>query len=405
MRLVLASQQYPPETADGGIGTQTYAKAHGLAALGHGVTVVSHSPDGVRRAYRDGAVTVVRVPGFDEHMPMHTDEAWWVTYSAMVAAEIASLHRAEPVDLVDFPEYGAEGFVWLLNRPDTDRVPTVIHLHGSIAMLSETIGWPDRQSEFFRTASAMEGTCLRLADAVFSSSECSADWCTRAYGVPRESIAVLHTGVDIAHFSPRRATGTAPPTVVFVGRVTESKGVTTLVDALVAIAPRIPGVRLRLVGRVDADYRARLEARVRDAGHSGLLEFAGYVDRGDLPDLLSHAHVFAAPSMYEGGPGFVYLEAMACGLPAIACAGSGAAEAISNGVDGFLVPPQNVGALAQRLVQLLTDADVRAAMSAAARKHAVDRADSTTCLSKIDAFYRTVAERRTLPAAASAHHI
>lgn len=156
MRLVLSSQQYPPETADGGIGTQTYAKAHGLAARGHDVTVVSHSPDGVRRMYRDDRVNVLRVPGFDEQMPMHTMEAWWLTYSALVAAEIAALHRATPFDLVDFPEYGAEGFVWLLNRPELARVPTVVHLHGSLAMLSETIGWPERDSEFFRTASYID---------------------------------------------------------------------------------------------------------------------------------------------------------------------------------------------------------------------------------------------------------
>jgi glycosyltransferase involved in cell wall biosynthesis len=399
MRLVLASQQYPPETADGGIGTQTYAKAHGLAARGHEVVVVSHSPDGVRREYRDGAVDVIRLPGFDDQMPMHTVEAWWLTYSALVAAEIARLHRLKPVDLVDFPEYGAEGFVWLLNRPVVDRVPTVVHLHGPLAMLSETIGWPEPESEFCRTARFLEGTCLRLADAVFSSSRCSADWCTRAYGVARESIPVLHTGIDVTHFSPRPARADAPPTVIFVGRVTESKGVTTLVEALLQVVGRVPGVQLKLVGRAEDEYRERIQQMAVAAGCPDLIEFAGYKDRSELPEVLSTAQVFAAPSMYEGGPGFVYLEAMACGLPVVACAGSGASEAVSDGVDGFLVPPGHSDALAERLLQLLTDRSVRSTMSAAARTNAVAHANSVTCLAGIDAFYQTVAGRQWLAGA------
>lgn len=400
MRLVLSSQQYPPETADGGIGTQTYAKAHGLAARGHDVTVVSHSPDGVRRMYRDDRVNVLRVPGFDEQMPMHTMEAWWLTYSALVAAEIAALHRATPFDLVDFPEYGAEGFVWLLNRPELARVPTVVHLHGSLAMLSETIGWPERDSEFFRTASYMEGTCLRLADAVFSSSRCSAEWCTRAYGIPCESIPVLHTGIDVTHFSPRPAVEGGSPTVAFVGRVTESKGIGTLVDAVLQMAPHVPGLKLRLIGRVEPEYRAGIERRAHEAGRDDVIEFVGYVDRRHLPDILSSAQVFAAPSKYEGGPGFVYLEAMACGLPAIACVGSGAAEAVTDGVDGFLVPPGDVDALSQRLRQLLAEPPLREAMSAAARRRALALAD-TSCLAGIESFYQSVIERRA-PAGACA---
>src|ERR1700722_4602973 len=90
MRICLCSHEYPPETARGGIGTQTYLKAHGLAALGHNVHVVSRSIDEKTHRYRDGHVEVTRVPGFEFEMPVHTTEADWLTYSVRVASAVAA---------------------------------------------------------------------------------------------------------------------------------------------------------------------------------------------------------------------------------------------------------------------------------------------------------------------------
>ena len=85
----------------------------------------------------------------------------------------------------------------------------------------------------------------------------------------------------------------------------------------------------------------------------------GYVPHAQLPQELCRAHVFAAPSRYEGGPGMVYLEAMACGLPVIACAGSGAAEVVSDGATGRLIPPDDPATLAATLRTLLEDHALR----------------------------------------------
>jgi glycosyltransferase involved in cell wall biosynthesis len=117
----------------------------------------------------------------------------------------------------------------------------------------------------------------------------------------------------------------------------------------------------------------------------------GFVERERLPDELSRARVFAAPSRYEGGPGFVYLEAMACGLPVIACAGSGAAEVVIPGENGALVPPGDVPAVADALRKLL--GGERDAMARRARAYAVEHADGERCLDRIEAFYRSVVDR------------
>ena len=74
------------------------------------------------------------------------------------------------------PEYGGEGYLHLLNRADWNRIPTVVQLHGPLAMMAETIGWPERDSDLYRVGREMEGSTLRMADAVYSSSRCSARW-------------------------------------------------------------------------------------------------------------------------------------------------------------------------------------------------------------------------------------
>ena len=394
MRLAIVSQEYPPETAKGGVGTQAYAKAHGLAALGHEVHVISRSPRGARREYRDGDVFVTRI-GLPHHrLPIHNWAVDCLTYSAEVAAEIAALDARAALVLVEFPEWGNEAYVHLLNRPEGDRVPAVIQLHGPLAMFAHETGWPEPGSELYRAGTAMEGTCLRLADGIYSSSAFSAQWCQRFYGLDRE-IPVLHTGVDTSHFRPGTESKDERPTVVYAGRISRNKGVDVLVEACCLIARETPGLRLRLLGR-DKDrlvdgFRARCEA----LGLPELLDCPGFISREQLPAELARAHVFAAPSRFEAGPGLVNLEAMACGLPIVVTSGSGAAEIVSEGRTGLLVPPGDAGSLAAALRRLLTNPDLQQTMGSEARRYVVEHADSNCCLRRIEAFFLAHARRST----------
>ena len=259
MRICLVSQEYPPETAKGGLGTQTFLKAQGLAALGHEVQVVSRSPDGAQTERMDGPVRLTRVPGFDTRLPLATEVADWLTYSAEVAVAVATLHARQAFDLVDFPEWAAEGYVHLLNRSEWNRVPTVVHLHGPLVMFAHTLSWPALDSEFFRTGTAMESACLRLADAVFSSSQCSADWCARHYVLDRQRIPVIHAGVDTCLFAPRAVPKAGRPTVIFAGKLARNKGVFELLEACAALRSEFPDLHLRLLGR--ANHRSDRNSR------------------------------------------------------------------------------------------------------------------------------------------------
>jgi glycosyltransferase involved in cell wall biosynthesis len=370
VRIGLISQEYPPETAKGGIGTQTQLKAHGLAALGHHVRVISRSPNSNRAESVDGAVRIIRVPSTS--MPIYTELADWLSYSQRVAEEIAVQHALEPFDILDFPEWACEGYVHLLNQSEWSQVPSVI-------------------------GTQMEAATLRLADAVFSSSDCSADWCADEYGLDRARIPRLHTGIDTSRFRPLPIPKASSPTVLFVGKLVRNKGVEVLTDAACEVAKDFPDLHLRFVGRGEDSVVSRLRSKVAKHGLESMLELPGFVGREDLPKELSRAHLFAAPSQYEGGPGFVYLEAMACGLPVIGCRGSGAAEVIRHQQNGLLVDPDNVSALADALRTLLGNPTEAVAMGQRAQRFVAEEAETHRCVAEIARFYeRVVGDRRAL---------
>ncbi len=395
MRIALISQEYPPETAGGGLGTQTRLKAHGLSRRGHEVFVISRSIDDRTHEYWDGRVHVTRVPGFESQVSLHTDVADWVTYSAQINTALMARHAASPLDLVDFPEWAAEGYVFLLNQSEWNRVATVVQLHGPLVWFAHTVHWPAIKSEFYRTGTMLEATCLRLADAIYTSSRQSADFAGREYQLQRELIPLIYVGVDTSRFTPSSTPPPERPTIVFAGKLVYNKGVFQLVDAALELAKELPTLRLRLLGRADEAIAQELTRRAAAAGRAELLELVGFVPHDEMPAQYGRAHVFAAPAPHEPGPGLVYLEAMACGLPVIACEGNGASEVIHNKDTGLLVPPGDRTALVSALRQMLTDEEFRRETGKRARRYAVEHADWEKGVARLESYYRSVLQQRS----------
>jgi len=151
-----------------------------------------------------------------------------------------------------------------------------------------------------------------------------------------------------------RAAESAPLRILFLGNVIPRKGLATLLRALVQLDPG--QWTLDIVGSLTADpnHAADVERRVMVTGLSSNVRFHGPLDNDALRAKLTHAHVLAVPSSYEGF-GIVYLEGMGFGLPAIGTTAGGAAEIITNRVNGYLISPGDAGGLAERLSALARD--------------------------------------------------
>jgi glycosyltransferase involved in cell wall biosynthesis len=220
----------------------------------------------------------------------------------------------------------------------------------------------------------MEETSIRLADGVMACSANIADFTARYHGVPRETIDVVHCGVDAEAFRPGDETTleNVPPTVLFVGNIAHNKGVGTVFDAVLRLRSKYPQIRLQILGSSDGDLKEELQSRVREEGAEKNILFPGFVDRAGLPDYYRHAHAFCSPAQYEGGVANVYLEAMACGCPVVASTAGGAPEAVIDGSTGLLVPPQDVSAVTLALDRLLADEPFRRRLGRTARQKVTD---------------------------------
>jgi glycosyltransferase involved in cell wall biosynthesis len=204
-------------------------------------------------------------------------------------------------------------------------------------------------------------------------------------------VPILHTGVDAERFRPGEIRESRP-TIVFVGKLVENKGVLDLARAARSLLTEFPDLQVWMIGEGDTRIIERLQAIGKETATS-FLRLTGFVARDELPQWLARAHVFAAPSIYEGGPGFVYLEAMSCGLPVIACSGSGASEVIAHGETGYLVPPHDPAALSDALRSLLANPSLAEAMGRRARDYVLAEANTPACLQRIVALYESVVAR------------
>ena len=152
--------------------------------------------------------------------------------------------------------------------------------------------------------------------------------------------------------------------VITVGRLTEQKGHRYLIDAAPSVLSSHPDTHFLFVGV--GELKDGLERQARQAEVSENFHFLGL--RGDVPDLLAVADVFVLPSLWEG-LSLALLEAMAASKPIVATAVSGTTQVITSNETGLVVPPRDSVALADAIVQMLSDPAQAQAMGEAARQH------------------------------------
>jgi glycosyltransferase involved in cell wall biosynthesis len=318
-------------------------------------------------------VTVHRMPtlGMEsgDQVPIYNAATYWSGYTWSVFRHLHGLMQKTAFDVIDFPEYGAEGFAYQLDRSPWNWAPVVVYLHLSLGALAKHSGWPEKDSELYQVGTFMERVSIQLADHLLSCSADAADFTSRFYGVPRESIDVVYLGVDAEAFRPGDDGKHMAnrPTVLFVGNIARYKGVHTLVEAVLRLRPKYPRIRLQILGRGDDDLEDQLRQQARADGAGSNIEFHGFVGRDGLPEFYRQADVFCGPSQYEGF-GFVYLEAMASGCPVIGTSAGGGPEAVLDGETGMLVPPLDIASIVRALDLLLGDASLRRRLGAAGRK-------------------------------------
>jgi alpha-maltose-1-phosphate synthase len=247
------------------------------------------------------------------------------------------------------------------------RIPLVITLHS----MEPLRPWKaDQLGSGYLLSSWIEKTAVETADRVIAVSAKMRDDILKYFNADPARVVVIHNGIDPDRF--RRTTarehldrlGVKSPYVLFVGRITDQKGIFHLLDA----AKRLPtGVQVVLCA--SAPDTPEIEERLRRAvaEQSNVLWINEMVKLDVVTQLYSHAAVFCCPSVYEPF-GLINLEAMACETAVVASAVGGILEVVVDGETGLLVPPAKPEALADALRRVLDDPALARRMGAAGRR-------------------------------------
>jgi glycosyltransferase involved in cell wall biosynthesis len=197
----------------------------------------------------------------------------------------------------------------------------------------------------------------------------------------RKPVHLVYNGIDLDRFRPdpaREAGGRtgSPATLLYVaGPNNPTKGFAELQEAFLRLRERYPGLRLRVVGDPP-----------EGAPSGDGIEIVGRVPREALPDEYRRSDLFVLPTLADNTP-VTLMEAMACGVPAVATSVGGVPELVEPGQSGLLVPAGDVAALTSALERLLADPDARRRMGAVGRQVAESRFARGRMVSDLEAAY------------------
>lgn len=252
------------------------------------------------------------------------------------------------------------------------RIPLIVTLHS----LEPLRPWKaDQLGSGYLLSTWIERTAVEAADRVIAVSAGMREDIVRHFRVDPARVVVIHNGIDPDRFrrtearDAMAALGVREPYVLFVGRITDQKGIFHLLEA----APRLPaGVQLVLCA--SAPDTPEIEARLRRAvpEHSNVHWIDRMVPVEQVVQLYSHAAVFVCPSVYEPF-GLINLEAMACETAVVASAVGGILEVVEDGKTGLLVPPGRPDELAAAIRRLLDDPALARAMGQAGRRRVEEK--------------------------------
>lgn len=384
LAVCFVSQEYPPETGWGGIGSYVFEMATALRKMGCTVAVLSRATGQECHRVEDGIhVYRVRIAS-----PLSRIRFLWRYQQyfgggrrtiAQKLAEIVETHR---IDLIEAPEARAEilWYQFFCSR----RPSIVIKMHSSRWLIDRLCNKPVRL--WNRLEHRYEWLSIRRADLVTSCShalltECADYLPKRDYRVIPNPISVPQSIAPISEY----------PEVVYTGRLEWRKGVQILREVIPQVLEGTPAARFVLLGadlagpgglKMSEYILGGLDEKLR-----GQVQFTGAVPREEVLARLRSRPVCVFPSLWENFP-YACLEAMAQGCAVVGSRNGGMAEMIEDGVSGILVDPNDASSIAGAVQGLLSSPDSRRWIGEKAHHRVKENFSAERVAGKTVAIYR-----------------
>jgi glycosyltransferase involved in cell wall biosynthesis len=360
LRIAFATHEYVTEKGfDGGIGNYIHRVTKALASMGHDVHVITLSTSDQTDFDHDG-VRVHRVPFGKKWLEVNrltryrlTTTMHLLALSSEVSRKLKQLHSERPFHLVQFPDCSFCGLFSIVFR----HIPHVVR-----ASWYQPV-WNDsdqvRPNMDFRAVAWLEKLQLRLSRNIYAPSRTLQRILAREAGLDR--VRVIPTPAYIENlewdYSIHDELVKGKKYLLFFGRFELRKGFHILAQSLPRFLECCPDAYAVLIGR---DKASAIAPSMADHARSLCVDFnerlivIDQLPHRKLYPVISGAHLVTLPSLMDNLPN-ACLEAMVLGKPVIGTQGASFDELIDDGKTGFLVTPNDVGALAKKLVEAWTD--------------------------------------------------
>ncbi len=226
------------------------------------------------------------------------------------------------------------------------------------------------------------GRVLRKADVVTTPTRRAANLLESASGL--SGVLAVSCGIEASKFANSTPTSNKEPRILFLGRLDYEKHIHNLLKA-VAKLPKNLNVKVEIVG--DGGEREYLVNLAKDLGISGNVEFRGHITDQELPKAYERATLFAMPSIAEL-QSIATMEAMASGRPVVAADAMALPHLVHDGDNGYLFPPDDVNAFADRLLRVLTASQEELDRLSENSLHLIQSHDSDTTIKIFEGLYR-----------------
>jgi glycosyltransferase involved in cell wall biosynthesis len=349
LNVCMISREFPPDL--GGIGPYVYNLSKKLQERGHRIFIITRGSYGKRSIEIVDGIEVFRVPFF----PIYPFHVW--LHGIFVNRLFRSLeHRLNLVHLHS-----------PITPPIKTSLPTITTVHTPMKVdaryhevddfysiaerVQSSVIYPPLESKLFSDSKLVTAVSLSVAMEL------------KEYGLDPNEIAVVRNGVDEKTFAPAEHRN-RERYVLYTGVLRARKGLFDLIECARYVCKVDQTVKFVICGA--GPFLGKAKKAAQKLGVEKRVIFLGYVKRSKLIQTYQNATVHVVPSHYEGLPN-VLLEAMSCGLPVVATNISGNKEVITDGVNGFLVPPKSPKDMSEALLGLLEDDELRVRIGKAAR--------------------------------------
>lgn len=404
----MISYEYPPDTAIGGIATYVYQAARMLFSRGHEVEVFASSSHREGRFENNGILL---------HLIRENNRS---DFGVLVGHKFAERHYEKPFNVVEGPEYGADSrkavelvpnipLVVKMHTPSevicrissSKRDRFIKKIHNSSFKLLKMIRAIKKKENPFDIPSyeyySKEARHARRADILSSPS---LDLCRYAGDLWRIDQKKIRHVPNV--FEPEKTLLGIPIAdnaryVGFIGRLEYRKGVETLIASIPRVLKKFPDVGFIFIGepqivpKTKIYYDEWIQKKLGKWAQN--IKIKGNVSYRSIPELVGKIDVVVFPSIWENFPN-ACLESMAAARAIIASSAGGMAEMLDGGKTGILVSPQNSKELADQLIRILKDNELRKTLGMKARQRVIETYNSDKIGSLMETTYQEAIDRR-----------